>query len=101
MASAEARYRIAEILLAQKQLKEAETQASYAAQASGGSDYWVVKSYLLIADILTEQKDYFNAKATLQSIISNNSSKEVKEEATKKLDNVKQLEKSKSKLTEE
>jgi TolA-binding protein len=101
LASAEARYRVAEILLAQKQLKEAETQASYAAQASGGSDYWVVRSYLLIADILTEQKDYFNAKATLQSIISNNSSKEVKEEATKKLDNVKQLEKSKSKLTEE
>lgn len=101
LASAEARYRVAEILLAQKQLKEAETQASYAAQASGGSDYWVVKSYLLIADILTEQKDYFNAKATLQSIISNNSNKEVKEEATKKLDNVKQLEKSKSKLTEE
>lgn len=101
LASAEARYRIAEILLAQKQLKEAETQASYAAQASGGSDYWVVKSYLLIADILTEQKDYFNAKATLQSIINNNSSKEVKEEATKKLENVKQLEKSKSKLTEE
>jgi TolA-binding protein len=101
IASAEARYRIAEILLAQKQLKEAETQASYAAQASGGSDYWVVKSYLLIADILTEEKDYFNAKATLQSIISNNSSKEVKEEATKKLENVKKLEKSKSKLTEE
>lgn len=101
IASAEARYRIAEILLAQKQLKEAETQASYAAQASGGSDYWVVKSYILIADILTEQKDYFNAKATLQSIISNNSSKEVKEEATKKLENVKKLEKSKSKLTEE
>jgi TolA-binding protein len=101
LASAEARYRIAEILLAQKQLKEAETQASYAAQASGGSDDWVVKSYLLIADILTEQKDYFNAKATLQSIISNNSSKEIKEEATKKLENVKQLEKSKSKLTEE
>lgn len=101
LASAEARYRVAEILLAQKQLKEAETQASYAAQASGGSDYWVVRSYLLIADILTEQNDYFNAKATLQSIISNNSSKEVKEEATKKLDHVKQLEKSKSKLTEE
>lgn len=100
-ASAEARYRIAEVLLAQKQLKEAETQASYAAQASGGSDYWVVKSYLLIADILTEQKDYFNAKATLQSIIKNNNDKEIKGEATRKLENVKQLEKAQSKLTEE
>lgn len=99
--SAEARYRIAEILLARKQLKEAETQASYAAQASGGSDYWVVKSYLLIADILTEQKDYFNAKATLQSIIKNNSSKEIKGEATRMLDKVKALEKAQSKLTED
>jgi len=101
VASAEARYRIAEISLAQHKLKDAETQASYAAQASGGNDYWTVKSYLLIADILTEQKDYFNAKATLQSIIKNNSDTEIKEEATKKLKNVKELEKSTSKLSEE
>jgi TolA-binding protein len=101
VASAEARYRVAEILLAQHKLKEAETQASYAAQASGGSDYWNVKSYILIADVLTEQKDYFNAKATLQSIIKNNSNPEIKDEATKKLENVKKLEKSTSKLSEE
>jgi len=101
VASGEARYRIAEILLAQKKLKEAEVQASYALQASGGSDYWVVRSYLLIADILTEQKDYFNAKATLQSIIKNNNDKEIREEAGKKLEEVKKLEKSTSKLTEE
>jgi TolA-binding protein len=100
-ASAEARYRIAEVLLAQKKMKEAETQASYAAQASGGHDYWVVKSYILIADILTEQGDYFNAKATLQSIVKNAGDKELKEEATRKLEQVKALEKNKSKLTEE
>lgn len=99
--SAEARYRVAEILLSQHQLKEAEEQASYAAQTSGGSDLWIVKSYMLIADILTEQKDYFNAKATLQSIIKNNSDKTIKEEAGKKLEQVKALEKAKSKLTEE
>lgn len=101
VASAEARYRIAEILLAQHKLKEAEMQASYAAQASSGSDYWNVKSYVLIADILTEQKDYFNAKATLQSIIKNNSNPEIKEEATRKLNEVKKLEKTTSKLSEE
>jgi len=100
-ASAEARYRVAEILLAQHKLKDAETQASYAAQASSGSDYWNVKSYILIADILTEQKDYFNAKATLQSIIKNSSNAEIKDEATRKLAEVKKLEKSTSKLSEE
>lgn len=99
-ASAEARYRIAEILLAQNKLTEAETQASNAAQNASGSDVWEVKSYLLIADILTAQKDYFNAKATLQSIISNTKDKQIKAEATKKLNEVKNLEKSKSKLTE-
>ncbi len=99
--SAEARFRVAEILLAQKKLKEAEAQANYAAQTSGGQEYWVIKSYILIADILTEQKDYFNAKATLQSIVKNAGDKELKDEATKKLENVKALEKTKSKLTEE
>ncbi|KAA5537330.1 tetratricopeptide repeat protein [Taibaiella lutea] len=101
VASGEARYRMAEILFSQHKLKEAEEQASYAAQASGGSDYWTVKDYILIADILTEQKDYFNAKATLQSIVKNTSYADVKDEATKKLANVKQLEKSTSKLSEE
>lgn len=99
--SAEARYRVAEILLAQNQLKDAEEQAGYAARSSGGSDYWTVKSYILIADILTAQKDYFNAKATLQSIIKNNKDKTIREEATKKLEQVKALEKASSKLSDE
>lgn len=101
VASGEARYRMAEILLGQHKLKEAEAQANYAAQASGGSDYWVVKDYILIADILTEQKDYFNAKATLQSIVKNANNAELKAEASGKLENVKRLEKATSKLTEE
>jgi tetratricopeptide (TPR) repeat protein len=99
--SVEARYRIAEILLSQKKLAEAETQASYAAQTAAGFDPWMVRSYLLIADILTEQKDYFNAKATLQSIIKNNKDSEIKAEATSKLQKVKMLEKAQSKLSEE
>ncbi len=99
--NAEARYRIAEILWTQKKLKEAETQASYAVQSSGSQDYWVVKSYMLLADILAEQKDYFNAKATLQSIIKNASDPTLKDEASKKLSAVKAMEKKKSKLSEE
>jgi tetratricopeptide (TPR) repeat protein len=99
--SAEARYRIAEILLAQNDLNAAETQASYAAQNASGSEYWSVKSYILIADVLTAQKDYFNAKATLQSIVKNAKDKTIKEVATKKLEQVKALEKNQSKLKAE
>ena len=42
-----------------------------------------------MADILTKQKDYFNAKATLQSVIKNTKDKAIKDEASKKLEQVK------------
>jgi len=99
--SAEARYRIAVILLEQNKLKEAETYASYAMQAGSGNDYWVVKTYLLMADILTAEKDYFNAKATLQSIIKHTKDETLKSEAAAKLKVVKEREKQGSKLSEE
>lgn len=101
MISAEARYRHAEILFGQHKLKEAEAQAGYAAQASGGYDYWVVKCYILLGDILTGEGDYFNAKATLKSIVKNTKIKELKEEAAQKLDQVIALEKARSKLQED
>ncbi len=98
--AAEARYRIAEIYFKQNKLKESETAAGETIK-QGGNDYWVVKSYILLADLLTKQKDYFNAKATLQSIIKNTKNQELKQEANKKLEEVKALEKKQSKLTEE
>lgn len=98
--AAEARYRISEIYLKQGKLKESETAAGETIK-QGGNDYWVVKSYILLSDILTKQKDYFNAKATLQSIIKNTKNQELKTEANKKLEEVKALEKKQSKLTEE
>jgi hypothetical protein len=48
-----------------------------------------------------KEKDYFNAKATLQSIIKNTAIPELKQEAVKKLDQLKTLEKKQSKLSEE
>ena len=94
----EARYQVAAIYLQQNKLKEAEEAASKAISKSSGSD---IRSFLLMADILTKQKDYFNAKATLQSVIKNTKDKAVKEEANKKLEQVKALEKQQSKLSED
>jgi len=99
--SAEARYRMAEMLLAQQKLKEAEVAAGYAIQGGTGQEYWMVKTYILMADILAAQKDYFNAKATLQSVVKNSADKTLKAEALEKLEKVKQLEKETSKLSEE
>lgn len=97
----EAKYRIAELYYAKDNLKEAEAQAADNLKSNSGNNYWVVKSYILLADIMTKQKDYFNAKATLQSIIKNAKHEELKQEAIKKLEEVKTLEKPQTKLSGE
>ncbi|MCD6012503.1 MAG: repeat-containing protein [Flavipsychrobacter sp.] len=99
--AADSRFRIAEILYNQGKLKEAEEAANKAIKQSPGYDHWVAKSYLLLADILVKQKDYFNAKALLQSIVKHTKIAEVRQEATRKLEEVKRLEKKQSKLSEE
>ncbi len=98
--AAEARYNIAELHFLQGNIDEAEKAASETIKKSAGSEYWVIKSYILLADVLTRQKDYFNAKATLKSIVKNAKITELKKEAEEKLEEVKQLEKKESKLSE-
>ena len=99
--AAEAQYTVAEIHYLQGDYKKAEEAANNTIQKSSGIDYWVIKSYILLSDILVAQKDYFNAKATLQSIVKNAKIATLKEEAEEKLKTVKALEKQKSKLSEE
>lgn len=99
--AAEARYNVAEILYLKGEYKKAEEAANNTIQQSGGSEYWVVKSYILLADVLAKQEDYFNAKATLQSIVKNCKIPELKKEAEGKLKVVKELEQKETKLSEE
>lgn len=98
--AAEAVYRKASIPLLENKLAEAEAAATRAIQQTTASEYWNVKSYLLIADVFLAQKDYFNAKATLQSIVKNIKDETLKTEALRKLEDVKRLEKGKSKLSD-
>lgn len=98
--AAEARYKVADIYFQQDQLKEAESAANNTIKLSGGNDYWIVRSYILLADILVKQQDYFNAKATLQSIVKNTTIAELKDLATEKLNKVKELENKNSKLSD-
>ncbi len=100
-AAPEARYAIANIYYRQDKLKDAESAANNNIKLSGGYDYWIVKSYILLADILTKEKDYFNAKATLQSVVKNTKIPDLKDEAIKKLEKVKKAEKQKSKLEDQ
>ncbi len=93
--AAEARYYAAADLLKAGKIKEAEDAAGKNIRLSAGNDYWVVKTYLLLGDILIQEKDYFNAKATLQSVVQNAKANDLKAEAQKKLDELKTLEGSK------
>ena len=99
--AAESRYHIAEVLYNQGKLKEAEEAANQSIHLSSGYDFWIAKSYLLLTDILVKQKDYFNAKALLESIVKHTKIAEMKQEAARKLEEVKKLEKKQSKLSEE
>ena len=86
--AAEARYEIANSWFAVNKLSEAEKAAFEVINKSGSYDFWVTKAYLLLGDIYFKQKDYFNAKATFQSILDNTIVPEFKSEAQAKLNKV-------------
>ena len=86
--AAEARYEIANSWFALNKLSDAEKTAFEVINKSGSYDYWVTKSYILLGDIYFRQKDYFNAKATFQSIVDNSIVPEFKKEAQEKLNRV-------------
>ena len=58
----------------------------------------MTKAYILLGDVYFRQKDYFNAKATYQSIVDNTLNAEFKKEAQEKLDRVTEEEGKESKV---
>jgi TolA-binding protein len=58
----------------------------------GSDEYWNTKCYILLGDIFTAEKDYFNARATLKSVSENASSPALKAEALEKLNKLSELE---------
>ena len=96
--AAEARYEIANSWFAVDHFSEAEKAAFETINKSGSYDYWVTKSYILLGDIYFKQKDYFNAKATFQSIVDHSINMELKTEAQSKLSRVIEEESKSSKV---
>ncbi len=97
--AAEARYEIASSYFSLDRMKDAEKAAFEVINKSGSYDWWVTKAYILLGDIFFKQNDYFNAKATFQSIVENTLNAELKAEAQKKLDQVIAAEKENSKVS--
>ena len=67
---AEAKYLVGYLQFAKRDYKAAEKTLSDLAKMES-HDYWIAKGLILWADIYTIQKDLFQAKSTLQSIIDN------------------------------
>jgi TolA-binding protein len=86
--AAEARYEIANSWFMTDRMNDAEKSAFEVINKSGSYDWWVTKAYILLGDIYFKQKDYFNAKATFQSIVDNSLNAELKTEAQTKLNRV-------------
>jgi outer membrane protein assembly factor BamD (BamD/ComL family) len=95
---AEARYEIANCQLGSNNLTAAEKSAMAVIKETGSYDLWVTKSYILLGDIFMKQKDYFNAKATYESIAKNAAIPELKAEAQQKYDRAVEEEKAGSKI---
>lgn len=96
---AEARYETAHCLFGQGNFPSAEKAALATIKETGSYDEWVTRSYILLGDIFMQRKDYFNAKATYESIVKNAAIPELKNEAQQKLDNAVAEEKTQSKIS--
>jgi tetratricopeptide (TPR) repeat protein len=97
--SAEARYWRAYITYKKRDLDKAMNLCFKNNKEIPGHPYWLVKSFILLADIYAEQDNLFQAKATLQSIVDNyEGDQDLLNEAKRKLKLVIDAEKSKSKI---
>jgi TolA-binding protein len=71
VAAAEAEYNLARIEYLKGHYKESQKTCFALVKDLPSYDYWVTKTFILLADNYAGLKDTFQAKATLQSIIDN------------------------------
>jgi len=85
---AEAKYILAELQYKKRDYKKSLATAFDLTNKMPSHDYWVAKTYILIADNYVAIKDVFQAKSTLQSVIENYENKDdgILKLATEKLD---------------
>ncbi len=83
--AAEGGHALAVCYFEQRQYEAAEKAAFEVIKKSGSYAFWVTRSYILLGDIFFAQKDYFNAKATYQSVADNAKDQALKQEAGERL----------------
>lgn len=84
---AESKYLVAEIYYRQKNLQKSEDEIVDFISKNTPYQYWLGKSFLLLADIYISKNDQFQAKHTLKSLYENYNDDDdgIKAEASKKL----------------
>lgn len=94
---AEAKYLSAVIWFDLKKYKEAEKLVFEIINQVPSYDYWIAKSFILLADLYSIQGDNFQARQTLQSIIDNYEGEElvnIAKERASKIDEFEKLKQS-------
>jgi tetratricopeptide (TPR) repeat protein len=82
---AEAKYYAARIHYLQGEYKKSEGEIFQLIERYASFDEWKYKSFILLSDVYVGMKDYFQARATLNAILSNVQDQWVRDEANAKL----------------
>ena len=94
---AEAKYMKISIYYQKKDYQKAESEVFDFAEKNTPHQYWLAKSFILLADVYASKDDFFQAKATLNSVIDgySNTTDGIIDEATAKLNQLVKSEKDK------
>jgi len=90
--AAEAYYNRAYIRFVQDKLDATEKMVFEAINMQPTYDYWLAKSFILLGDVYIKKNDFFQAKATFQSVVDNHDGEELNTLARKKLQDILDLE---------
>ena len=90
---AEARYRVAQILFDRGEPDKAELEIFDFVDVGTPHQYWIARSFLLLADIYIERGEHFQARQYLESLMENYKDRDddIQEKAGKRLDQLKEL----------
>lgn len=69
--TAEARYLVADIYYQRRNLEKAQEICLNANKESSAYPYWVIKSIILLSDILAEKGQLYDARAALEAVLEN------------------------------
>ncbi|WP_299250925.1 tetratricopeptide repeat protein [uncultured Cytophaga sp.] len=90
--AAEAQYLLAKIQYDNKQYKQSIETLYDFNNTFSAYDYWLGKSFLLIAENFVAKDELFQAKETLASIIDKSPNEEIKKQAKERLEQIKKIE---------